>query len=316
MKKEFLTLSLIPLFFIILHPVYAQVTLKPTEVKFVTYTIELSLLSEETDYTNSKQFIALNGDKGRLDIFWNAKYNPDTEYPINVTCWLNCRNNRDITTCQGRQSCSVQGPPGPMGCTIFNPNFNYFSINNVTCRFSNPTNPELEYLIGGVYPQRVFYPIKYSVSFSGGTYLTGETIGLPVNFVSYSFLRGNYTALAYIQSTSFIHIDNSYNTTRILKYSEIDTVYPKITVIYAGGKTTLFIHTTANELPSCRSANDCPNIVTSGYQTKSCVQGKCYYIFTTEISSSYFSLPEYGMKELLLIFLLTPIIYLIILRLK
>jgi hypothetical protein len=300
-------------FFFLLYPANAQITLQPTTVNFTVYTIELYPVD---DYTGSKQFISLFGDKTRIDVFWYAKYYPERLDPINVTCWLNCKNNTDITQCYGLQNCSYQGKAGPMACTIFNPNYNYFSINNVTCRFSNPNYPQLEYrLPDGTYPQRVFYPVRYTVSASGGTYLVGRAISLPINFVSYSFLNGNYTGLAYTQSTSFISIDNSYNTTSILKYSQIDTVYPKITVIYASGKTTLYINTTANELPSCNSIDDCPNIVTQGYQLKACIQNKCQYIFTTEIGSAYLSLPEYGTKELVIILFGALLLFLGILKL-
>ena len=294
----------------------AQITLQPTTVYFVAYAIELYPVD---DYTGGKQFIGLFGDKSRIDILWHAKYYPEILDPINVTCWLNCESNTDLTQCYGLQNCSSQGKAGPMACTIFNPNYNYFSINNVTCRFSDPNYPQLEYrLPDGTYPQRVFYPVRYTISVSGGTYLVGRTISLPINFVSYSFLNGNYTGLAYVDPSysSFISIDNSYNTTSILKYSQIDTVYPKITVIYSSGKATLYINTTANELPSCNSIDDCPNIVTQAYQLKACIQNKCQYIFTTEIGSAYLSLPEYGTKELVIILFGALLLFIGILKLE
>jgi hypothetical protein len=355
-------------FFFLFYFAKAQITLQPTTVYFTVNAIELYPVD---DYTGGKQFIGLFGDKTRIDVLWYAKYNPESLDPINVTCWLNCNDTIDITNCLGHQNCSSQGKAGPMACTIFNPNYNYFSINNVTCRFSDPNYPQLEYrLSDGTYPQRVFYPIKYSVSVSGGVYQVGRTINLPITFVSYSFLNSNYTGLVYTQlptttsttsstttstsstststttttttttsttttipilpppiitstttlprpspipsptiitssfslfspafaQASFISIDNSYNTTDILKYSQIGTVYPKITVIYVGGKTTLYIYTTANELPSCNSVDDCPDIATQGYQLKACIQNKCQYIFTIEIGSAYLSLPEYGKR--------------------
>jgi hypothetical protein len=375
-------LILLATFFLFLfYLVEAQITLQPTTVNFTVYTIELYPVD---DYTGGKQFIGLFGDKTRIDVLWYAKYYPESLDPINVTCWLNCNNNTDITQCYGLQNCSSQGKAGPMACTIFNPNYNYFSINNVTCKFSHPNYPQLEYrLSDGTYPKRVFYPIRYAVSVSGGTYLVGRTINLPITFVSYSFLNSNYTGLVYTQlptttttsstttststtsttssttsstttttsstttstttttlprsspipsppiitssfslfspafaQASFISIDNSYNTTDILKYSQIGTVYPKITVIYAGGKTTLYIYTTANELPSCNSVDDCPNIVTQGYQFKACIQKKCQYIFTIEIGSAYLSLPEYGTKELIIIIIGSLLMFLAILKLK
>jgi len=294
--------------------VKAQVTLQPTIVPFVTNAIELYPVD---DYTGGKQFIGLFGDKTRIDVLWYAKYNPESLDPINVTCWLNCKNNTDVTQCYGLQNCSYQGKAGPASCTIFNTSYNYSVINNITCKFFNPNYPALDYrLPDGTFPQRVFYPIKYSVSVSGGTYLVGRTISLPINFVSYSFLNGNYTGFAYVQPTSFISIDNSYNTTSVLKYSQIDTVYPKITVIYAGGKTTLYINTTANELPSCNSVDNCSNIVTQAYQIKACIQNKCQYVFTTEIGSAYLSLPEYGTKELIIILFGAMLMFLAVLKLK
>jgi len=284
-----------------------------------TFTVSSIILYPVDDYTGTKQYIGLFGDKTRIDILWNANYNPESLDPINVTCWLNCNNSVDVTKCYGFQNCSYQGKTGPASCTIFSPNYNYSTINNITCKFFNPNYPSIEYRTSeGTYPQRVFYPIKYSVSVSGGIYQVGRTISLPINFVSYSLLNGNYTGLAYIDPSysSFTSIDNSYNTTSILKYSQIDTVYPKITVIYAGKKMILYINTTANELPSCNSVDDCPDIATQGYQLKACIQNKCQYIFNTEIGSAYLSLPEYGAKDLLLIFPLAILIFLSIFLLR
>jgi len=292
----------------------AQLTLIPVNATFFVLTIELYPVD---DYTGSKQYIGLFGSKDRIDVLWNSKYNPEIPDPINVTCWLNCKYKTDITKCYGLQNCSYQGKTGPASCTIFNPNYDYFSINNITCRFFDPNIPELEYkLIDGTYPQRVFYPIKYSVSVSGGIYQVGRTIDLPITFVSYSFLNGNYTGLAYVQQQSFIVIDNSYNTTKILRYSESDTVSPKITVVYASGKSILYINTTANELSSCNSPNDCPNVATQGYQFKSCIERKCWYVFTTEIGSAYLSLPEYNIKDWMLILTLSIPMFALILRMK
>jgi len=292
--------------------VEAQVTLIPSDVPFVVYVIELYPVD---DYTGGKQFVGIFGDKSRLDVLWNTRYYPEILDPINVTCWLNCKSKSDIAQCYGQKNCSFEGRPGPGACTILDPGYNYSSINNVTCRFTNPNHPEIEYkLPDGSYPQRVFYPIKYSVSVVGGTYVVGRSVELPVNFISYSFLSGNYTGLAYVDQASFIVVDNSHNTTKTLNYLEMDTVSPKITVIYAGKKTTLYINTTANELPTiCTSANDCPDIVTQGYSIKACIQNNCQYIFTTEIGSSYLSLPEYGPKDTLVIFTASIATFLVLL---
>jgi len=302
--------------------VKAQITLISTTVSFIVYTIELYPVD---DYTGNKQYIGLFGDKTRIDVFWNAKYYPESLDPINVTCWLNCNNSVDVTKCYGFQNCSYQGKTGPASCTIFNPNYNYSSINNITCKFFNPNHPELEFKLSGeTYPQRVFYPIKYSVSVSGGIYQVGRTINLPITFVSYSFLNSNYTGFAYVQSTSFISIDNSYNTTNILKYSQIETVYPRITVIYSGRpgeRTPLYINTTVNELPNCTTVDNCPNstVIIQGLSSnvdRQCIEGKCQYIFTTEIGSAYLSLPEYGTKELLLIIIGAILLFLAILKIR
>ena len=293
----------------------SQVTLLPSTINFTVTTIELYLVD---DYTNGKQYIGLFGNKERIDVLWNAKYNPEMLDPINVTCWLNCRNNTDITQCYGLQNCSFQGKTGATACTIFNPIYNYSSINTITCRFSNPNYPELEYrLVDGTYPRRVFYPIRYSVAVSEGTYLVGKEMPFPITFVSYSFLKGNYTALLHLTQQSFIVIDNTYNTTSTLGYSRTDTVYPKITVIYASGKTNLYINTTASELPSCNSDRDCPlkEAVIQGIPNEvRCIENKCQYIFITEIGSAYLSLPEYGVNELILIVFSAIFIFLLIVK--
>jgi hypothetical protein len=309
--------AILLLFFLFLfHISQAQVTLQPVTITFVVNTIELYPV---VDYTGGEQFIGLLGDKTRIDILWNAKYNPESLEPINVTCWLNCNNSIDITKCYGFQNCSYQGKTGAAACTIFYPSYNYSALNNITCKFSNPNRPELEYrLPEGTYPQRVFYPVKYSVSVSGGTYFVGKTISLPITFISYSFLSGNYTGLAYIDPSysSYILIDNSYNTTNNLKYSQIDTVSPKITLLYVNGKKILYINTTASELPSCTSDNNCSEIVTEGYQKIYCIDGKCNYVFAIEIGSAYLSLPEYGTKDLIIIIIGALVTFLAILKVE
>jgi len=313
MKKQLLMLVGLFLSFQIAK---SQITLLPSTVNFTIMTIELYPVD---DYTNGKQYIGLFGDKGRLDILWDARYNPEILDPINVTCWLNCESNVDATQCYGLQNCSFHGETGAAACTIFDPNYNYSSINTITCRFSNPNYPYLEYrLADGKYPQRVFYPIRYSVSASGGTYLVGRVIPLPITFVSYSFLKGNYTALLYVPQQSFVIIDNTHNTTSILGYSQADTVYPKVTVIYAGGKTYLYVNTTANELPSCNSDTDCPSkevVIQGTVNEVRCIQNKCQYTFVSEISSAYLSLPEYGRKEAILIVFLALLIFFLLLKL-
>ena len=93
MKNLFLLLLL----FILTFPTsLAQVISLPGNTTFVVASIELYLVD---DYTGGKQFIGLFGDKSRIDVFWSARYNPDIPEPINVTCWLNCKSNVDITQC-------------------------------------------------------------------------------------------------------------------------------------------------------------------------------------------------------------------------
>ncbi|MCC5994554.1 MAG: hypothetical protein LM587_03125 [Candidatus Aenigmarchaeota archaeon] len=309
--------AILLLFFLFLfHISQAQVTLRSATITFVVNTIELYPV---VDYTGGEQFIGLLGDKTRIDILWNAKYNPESLEAINVTCWLNCNNSIDITKCYGFQNCSYQGKTGAAACTIFYPSYNYSALNNITCKFSNPNRPELEYrLPEGTYPQRVFYPVKYSVSVSGGTYFVGKTISLPITFISYSFLSGNYTGLAYIDPSysSYILIDNSYNTTNNLKYSQIGTVSPKITLLYVNGEKILYINTTASELPSCTSDNNCSRIVTEGYQKIYCIDGKCNYVFAIQIGSAYLSLPEYEMREAVIILVLATFLFLLAIKLK
>jgi len=198
MKKLLILIA----FLLIFQIAQSQVTLLPSTINFTVITIELYLVD---DYTNGKQYIGLFGNKERIDVLWNAKYNPEILDPINVTCWLNCRSNTDITQCYGLQNCSFQGETGAAACTIFNPKYNYSSINTITCRFSNPNYPELEYrLVDGTYPRRVFYPIRYSVAVSEGTYLVGKKIPLPNNFCLLQLLKRElYSPL--ISNTTIIH---------------------------------------------------------------------------------------------------------------
>ncbi|MCS7094174.1 MAG: hypothetical protein RMJ18_03275, partial [Candidatus Aenigmarchaeota archaeon] len=297
----------------------AQTQLKPGEVNIIIYSI---VLTEVEDYTGSYQYIGLGGDKSRIDIYWNARYEPHLDNQINVTCWLNCRNFTNVTECHGLRNCSYQGSQGPASCTIFNPTYNYSSPNFIVCRFFNPSLPELEYkLADGTYPRRTFYPVRHSVSSVGGVYTVGTTVSLPITFLSYSFLKGNYTAFIHVpqEFSNYLYVDNSHNTTREITYSTIGSVYPKLTFLLQIDRVTFYINTTANELPTYTSVSQCPSsdVITGRTDAEiSLINNRCIYSFRISSGSIYYSMSEYDFLTALLIIILAVFVFFVVIKLR
>ncbi|MEM5831177.1 MAG: hypothetical protein QXO40_03165 [Candidatus Aenigmatarchaeota archaeon] len=324
MRKSFIFLAIF-LFLTFLKIGEAQIILRPGSGEFVLVSIRLNLV--EQDYTGSKQYIGILGDKSRLDIFWDAEYQPAVQDPtlsnISVTCWLNCNatNSSDISICSSYKNCSYLGPTGFSSCSISNPNYNYSSQNIVLCKFSNPNYPNLEFVLSdGSYPRRVFYPIRYSVSSVGGIYPVGSLVTFPISFLSYSFLKSNYTAFIYIkpENQNDIYVDNSYNTTRILKYGELDTVYPKLSFLIKRDNTVFYINTTSNELPTFSSLNLCPSprVIVGRDALLSLINGKCIYSFEVTSGSTYYSMPEYDFLFSIIILIFSALIFYSILKFR
>ncbi|MEM0333747.1 MAG: hypothetical protein QXX30_04805 [Candidatus Aenigmatarchaeota archaeon] len=315
------------LFCLIFNTTKAQITLIPETTSFILVSIRLNLIDSDKDYTQSKQYIGILGDKKRIDIFWDANYEPKITDPsllnINVTCWLNCeaRNSSELYLCQNYQSCNYVGPTGFAYCSIQNPNYNYSAQNKILCKFSNPNYPELEFVLSdGSYPRRAFYPIRYSISSIGGVYQVGSTISFPISFLSYSFLKSNYTAFIYLRPEDIgeIYVDNTYNTTKVLKYGEIDTVYPTIVFLTKKDNIIFYINSTSNELPSFNSIDSCPSpqIILGKDAHLSLIDGKCIYSFEVISGSTYYSMPEYDQLFAFIIILTSVMVFCLILKFR
>ncbi|MEM5815121.1 MAG: hypothetical protein QXD89_01375 [Candidatus Aenigmatarchaeota archaeon] len=315
MKEKILPI----LFFLFFPQVKAQLLLPPGNATFLLSSI---ILNNVSDYTQTYQYIGIFGNRERLDIFWDARYEPFRPDSVNVTCWLNCIDFYNISNCYGFQNCSYEGVQGPGSCTIFNPYYNYSSINYAVCKFSNPSVPEFEFkLVDSSYPRRSFYPIRYMVSSIGGTYTLGIGFNLPVSFLSYSLFEGAYIGFVYVPSESknYLYVDNSYNTTKKLKYLEIGTVYPKLTFILQKEQIIFYLNTTALELPNYSSLKECPDAATITGKNDaevSVIDDKCFYSFKITSGSTYYSMPEYDFKTALLILLFSILLFCLVLIFK
>lgn len=296
-KSVIKALILIFFLFVSLNYGVAEIILPEAKINFFVSSIILDPV--EYDYTGSKQYLGILGDKNRLDIFWNVKYQPPIFQDIEVRCWLNCNITTagEIEKCYGLQNCSYSGSIGLASCGISNPKYNYSTPNLILCRFSHPQYPGFEYtLSNGAYPQRIFYPIRYTVSSVGGIYTVGSLISFPITFFSYSFLKTNYTAFLYLpQHRDEVYVDNSFNTTQILKYGEIGTVYPRLSFLIKREGIVLYINTTSNELPSVNSLKECPKpeIIVGSKAELSLLDNKCVYSFRVVSGSTYYSMSEY-----------------------
>lgn len=305
--------------FICSTSVKAQIELLETSQSFLVTAIRLYPVQ---DYTLNYQYLGIFGDRARLDVLWDARYEPYMPDELNVTCWLNCNyyTPQTISNCFGLQNCSYSGPQGSAGCTIFNPRYNYSSLNTLVCKFVNPNYQDFEFTLqDGSYPRRSFYPVKYSVSLVGGSYTVGSTVSLPIGFLSYSLLEGNYSAIVHIpqEYSNYVHVDNSYNTTNRLRYGEVGSAYPRITFLLHQDQIVFYINTTPNELPSFSSLSECPDKVTITGRNDaivSLINNRCVYSFRVVSTSTYYSMPEYDTSFLVLLLLLSIFIFYFILR--
>jgi hypothetical protein len=305
---------LILLFLILFFPlVFAQVALQPAEVNFTVTTIILEPLATTEDFTGTSQILGLQGDLNYLNIRWNARYYTEEERDIGVWCYLNCPNVSSPiqVNCKDYQNCTYLGPTGEHSCSISFPNYLFTQINNVTCKFYDPENPEIEYL---PYPNRTFYPIKFDLSAEPATITLGEPFTLSINVKSFGLLISNFTvntSLIPSPEAPPVIIENPLASTESIVYGQTGSVFPKITFL-ATGKATFEIYSKSNIEPvpnfdtSCNLREDC-QFFDLGYGYD-CIDQRCWARYELQINAGKKSLSEFEIFGFIQILLITTIL--------
>lgn len=309
---KILIFSLIALMFLV-QTVSAQ-ELLPGETTFEILTINLTqLCSPDDDFTGTCQNLALYGDLSYLNIKWNAYFSDGIDREIGVECYLNCPNpgenitNNCLAYKISRNYCSYKSLTGYGICTIVNPNYLFKNqINNVTCRFYDPSRPNTEYL---PYPNRTFYPTKFDVFTSlNATVTVGESFVLELKIRNLGLIVSNFTSnVSALNKQDLVIIENPITQTGQLKYNQIGKLYPKITFLSAE-KINFKVLTKSNIEPvTCSINEDC-----SYHNPGECVNGRCWKKNVVEVDASMLSLPEFGWNGLLQIIILSSIVILFI----
>lgn len=264
--------------------------------------------SNPNDYTGSSQTLALYGDLSYMNIKWIAKYSDELDRKIGVSCYLNCLNpGQDIDNNCPRTPinyCNYTDFTGYGFCTIINPSYLFENqLNNVTCKFYDPSRPDIKYL---PYPNRTFYPTGFQVfTTQPGSITVGQQFILGLNIKSAGMIITNYTAnvsvLPNLQGRISALVENSVSNTTELKYNEIGKLTPKITFLSAE-KVNIKVLTRSNVDPfTCIEDTDC----TSYGSGAECIDNNCWKMNIVEMTAGTASLPDFNWTGLLQIMILS-----------
>jgi hypothetical protein len=296
-------------FLLLVGIAFSQTTLQPGEATFTVGSVVLKPLPTEEDYTGAAQFLGLAGDLNYLNIRWNAYYYTGEERDIGVWCYLNCPNpvSPINVNCKDYQNCTYLGPSGKHSCSIYLPKYNFKNINNVTCRFYDPSNPSIEYL---PYPNRTFYSIKFETSVSPVTITVGDPFTLPINVQNFGLLKSSFTTnISFIPSAFSppVLIENPFSSTEEISYNQIASTFPRITFL-ATGNANFEIYSKSNIEPvpnfntACNSNADCPAFAPY------CVNNRCWAKQMVTISAGKKSLPEFDFFGIIFILLIATVL--------
>jgi hypothetical protein len=263
------------------------------------------------DFTGTSQTLVLYGDPSYLNVKWNAHYSDNVDRYIGVECYLNCLNpGKDIqNNCIAQKIptnyCNYTSKAGYGFCTIVKPDYLFKNqLNNITCRFYDPSNPEMKYL---PYPNRTFYPIYFDIFTTSETSTTvGGRFNLALNVRNLGLFVNNFTTNVSVGSgtsdPSLVIIESPTLSTSQLTYNKIGKMYPKI-VFLSSGKFNIKVLTKAVIDPST-----CDLGCASGYE---CVDNQCWKLNIIKIGSENYNLPEFGWTGIIQIILLSSILILI-----
>ena len=231
--------------FFFITPTKAQIVLLPG-------TTTISVSSILLSYFPDGRLLYLEASPPYLLVEWNAVYSDGSDRNIGSICFLNCGydpNNPALLEdqCKGLPNCTYIGPPGKKFCLIESKQYNweYDSVNNVTCRLYDPSLPQIDFRsIDNTYPNQTFRLISYQVLTSPSLKLkVGDKITLPVKIVYDGTIKTHINVSVNSSNPNAVLVYQLSNSTTRLYYGDSETVFSKIFILNAIPNTKITIAT-------------------------------------------------------------------------
>jgi len=289
--KSFILAVFASVFFLFFSSnVYAP-TLNPGTTGFTIETIVLQSIGGN--------LLSLQGDSSYLNIYWNATFLDAGKPSINAKCYFNC--NISTNNCVGSQTCSYSGPTGIGVCTITNPNYNQplSTTDLVSCNFTDPQNPSVEYrLPGGNYPSRSFVPIDFQVITSPSATTVGIPVSVPVTLKNTGLFTGSFDLTLYSISTPVVIDPPSVSN-------------PQYIVVGPLSGDSYLATSEAVSFPVDITAFSALTRVRVGVLANSTLQPQIYKESIIEINTGFASLSEFHLEGVIQIILFSTILLLV-----
>lgn len=286
----------------------SQIILPPAEANFTYQSLALVKFGADE----------IKGYPEYLDIEWEAYYLTGENQPIGADCYFNCPNAEVYGATFGPcQNCSSVTYPNLTGvCTIKAPNYLIKQLNNVTCRFYNPLDPNkvayVELVDSKVqYPFVTFWPINFNISVSTSLTVTvGQTFELPVYIKNLGIIVDSYTVNVTPTGTyAYLATVDGVSKTDNASYGEIASALPKITFSSTTPDPVKFrIKVKSNTEPRTNLNTSCTTDADCSYLGDSeCYENRCWKISEISIKAGSASLPEFDWLGIFQIMLLATI---------
>lgn len=149
-------------------------------------------------------FTSLSGTLNYLNVFWNIQEPGAAQVNISVSCTL---TGLSIVDCLPKPF--IQGP-GQGSCSVNNPPYNFFALNNISCFSFYIPNSTLNST-----NTISFYPLAVNANASLGSLTVGQQVQLRVNIQNIGLIKDNYT-VNITSPASYIFISNPIASTGFL----------------------------------------------------------------------------------------------------
>jgi len=269
--------------------------------------------------------LGLRGDTNFLQIKWDSRWPDESLKNQGVRCYLNCPNPGDNieVNCVSYDKCEYIGPPGKHSCIIQNPDYLFKEINNITCKFFDPSNPQVYY---APYPNRSFFIIDYQNLAPSSLSLTlGEPYRFVINIKNLGLIPTsffvNFTDIQNPINPVPLFIEGRQTTTEKVSYGKVVSATPQITFFSTGTanfrtdvKSTL--EPTQTYSTSCSVVADCPSNLDLGDGVFCLSDNRCWQRKNTSIMAGLKSLSEFDAFGIIQIILLSTILFLLSLKIK
>ncbi len=283
-------------------------------------TTTISVASILLSYFPDGRLFYLEASPPYLLVEWNAIYSDGLDRSIGSICFVNCPYDPNDPAlleeqCKGLPNCTYIGPPGKRFCVIESNQYNweYDSINNVTCRLYDPSISQIDFRSpSNTYPNQTFRLISYQVLTSPYLKLrVGDSITLPVRIVYDGIIKAHINISVNSSNPNAVFTSQLSNSTSQLYYGDSDTVYSKVFILNAIPNTKITITTSPFEysLPPdsipCTGNQECVKYFGTDAV---CDQGRCWRLDSVDIDIKYASLNEIENYQLIFSIIISSVL--------